>query len=326
MQSQCIKQSDLCPDSARLMGAGLYQLGESSTAGPGPLKSTLTYLKHKSTMKYFNEMVVMTGVLILMGTTPVAGCEQGSPVSGMYYVNGSDIDFRQGPSDNHARIINRKTTRALGQTINRTLWPSMVLEGHCETAEWLQVQIVKSDGRPVNWEIGWVHKRFIASAPSVDMQAGLLWDIDSDNEFTVAEKQILRRGALKVLEDEANCVEIVTGYRSGSRQGAYYVTCNTRNGRDPFNVWFTAAEVESDGSLAAPEAYPEILSRRACERAITVQVFDPSKLAFHRYATEAPKHGKRTVIQDFSVKNSSGPNFKYQARCLIQSDGRWRSQ
>ncbi len=275
-------------------------------------------------MKFLKGIAVMTGVLILTGTAAAANCEHGSPVSGSFYVKGSDIDFRRGPGQDHARIINQKATKALGSTIYHTLWSSMVLEGRCETAEWLQARIVKTDGRPVNGMTGWVHKRFVASEPSPDMKAGLLWDIDSVSEFTEAEKKIVRRGALKVLKDEANCAGIIDGFRSGSRQGAFFVTCNAGDGGGTFNVWFTPAEVESRGTLAIPDAYPAKLSRRACEEAITARVLYASTLDIHHflgYATEVHNNGNRTVIQEFSAKNGFGLELDYRARCLIQPDG-----
>ena len=156
------------------------------------------------------------------------------------------------------------------------------------------------------------------------MKAGLLWDIDGESEFTDAEKQIIRRGALKVLKDEANCAEITTGYRSGSRKGAYYVTCNAKNGGPPFNVWFTLDEVEIGSTLSIPEVYSEVQSRQACERAIRARVSHPSALDIHHvlgYATEIHNNGNRTVIQEFTSKNSFGLELEHRARCLIQPDG-----
>ena len=224
-------------------------------------------------MKFLKGIVVIIGILVLIGiyvgpneqdrttaTTrsepkqpkrPVANCEQGTPVSGTFYVKGSDINFRAGPGIDHAFVINRKATDVLGKTHYRTLSPSLVLDGRCETVEWLQARIVKADGNAVNWETGWVHKQFVTGEASDDMKAGLLWDIDGESEFTDAEKQVVKRGALKVLRDEANCAEITTGYRSGSRKGAYYVTCNAKNGGSPFNVWFTPDEVETGSTLAS---------------------------------------------------------------------------
>lgn len=297
-------------------------------------------------MKLLKGIALIIGLLILIGvffgseeytgTTTVTRtmpkqpertatkCDHGSPISGAFYVTGSDINFRTGPGIDDAPVINRKATNVLGSTQYRTLWPSMVLEGLCETTDWLKARIVKADGGPVNWETGWVHKRFVTGEASDEMKAGLLWDIYGEAEFSDAERQVLRRGALQVLKDEDNCAEITTGYRSGSRQGAYYVTCNARNGGPPFNVWFTPAEVNAGATLAVPEAYPEVGSRRACERAITERVSHPSTLDVHHvigYATTVHNNGNRIVIQEFSAKNSFGLELEYRARCLIQPDG-----
>lgn len=147
-------------------------------------------------------------------------CEQGTPISGEVFVKGSEIEFRTGPSMDHAAVINRKATRVLGRIQYRTLWPSMVLEAQCETDEWLKARIVKADGNAVNWESGWVRKQYVADDATDDMKAGLIWNIGNESEFSEGEKQVVRQGALRVLEDEANCAEITDGYRSGSREGA----------------------------------------------------------------------------------------------------------
>ena len=297
-------------------------------------------------MKFLKGEAVIMGMLVLFGssacsdkrdriessdrpeprqaTRTAATCEQGTPVSGPIYVKGSEIKFHTGPGMNHAAVINRKATQVLGKTQYRTLWPSMVLEAQCETDEWFKARIVKADGYAVNWETGWVHKRYVADDASDDMKAGLLWNIGSESEFTDAEKQVVRQGALKVLEDEANCAEITTGYRSGSREGAYYVTCRAKSGGPPFNVWFTPGEVEAGSVLAVPDPFPETQSRPACVGAIRALVMDAPTLDVHHvlgYATEVHNNGNRTVIQEFSIEDSLGFELQQRARCLIQPDG-----
>ena len=255
---------------------------------------------------------------------PVDNCEQGTPISGIFYVKGSDINFRSGPGTDRAFVINWKASTVLGKTQYRTLWPSMVLEGRCETVDWLQARIVKADGNAVNWETGWVHKQFVTGDASDDVKAGLLWDIGGENEFSNAEKQVVKRGALKVLKDEENCAEVIDGYRSDLRKGAYYVTCNAKNGGPPFNVWFTPDQVETGSTLAVPGAYPEAQSRQACESAIRIRVSHPSTLDIYHflgYATKVHNNGNRTVVQEFSAKNSFGLKLEHRARCLIQPDG-----
>lgn len=251
-------------------------------------------------------------------------CDYGTPVSGRFFVKGREINFRSGPGTNHSLVINQKATQVLGKTQYRTLWPSMVLEGLCETDEWLQASIIEADGSPVNWETGWVYKQFVTGSASPDKQAGLLWDIEGEKGFTDEEKALVKRGALKVLEDEPNCAKITTGYRSGSRKGAYYVTCIAKNNGPPFNVWFTPSDVETGSTLGVPKAYPEESSRRACEKAIEARVTHPSTLDIHHimgYATQVHNNGNRTVIQEFTAKNSFGLEIKHRARCLIQPDG-----
>ena len=297
-------------------------------------------------MKFLKGKAVIIGILILFGssacsdkpdrtessaspgprqaTEAAAACEQGTPASGEIYVTGSEIEFRTGPSIDRAAVINRKATKVLGRTQYRTLWPSMVLEAQCETDEWLKARIVKADGYAVDWETGWVHKQYVVVDASDDMKAGLIWNIGSESDFTDAEKQVVRQGALKVLEDEPNCAEITTGYRSGSREGAYYVTCRARNGGPPFNVWFTPGEVEARAVLVVPEPFPETQSRQACVAAIRALVMEAPTLDVHHvlgFATEVHNNGNRTVVQEFSIEDSLGFELHQRARCLIQPDG-----
>ncbi len=254
----------------------------------------------------------------------VAACQTGRPVEGRFYVKGREVDFRTGPGGEYSSVVNRRATEVLGSTEFRTLWPSMVLKGHCETDEWIEVSIVEADGSPVKWETGWVHKQFVAGQPSDEIRMGLLWDVDDEASFNSEEKEIVKRGALKVLRDEKNCLQIITGYRSGSRKGAYYVTCDAKNGGPPFNVWFTPEAVAAGQQLGVPESYTEAKSRDACEQAIKRKVSHPSTLQIHRvfgYATEVHNNGNRTVVQEFTAKNSFGLELKHQARCLIRPNG-----
>jgi hypothetical protein len=254
-----------------------------------------------------------------------ATCEQGTPVSGRFYVKGDEINFRTGPGTNYNSVVNQRATQVLGTTEYRKLSPAYMLEGLCETDEWLEAHITEVDGHPVDWgETGWVHKQFVTQNASAEVQAGLIWDIDNESDFTDEEKTLVKRGALEVLKDENNCESIYTGYRSGSRKGAYYVTCNAKNGGEPFNVWFSAADVEAGGTLTAPKAYPEAPSRQACEKAIEARVSHPSTLDIHHflgYATKVANNSNRIVIQEFTAKNSFGLELKHRARCLIQPNG-----
>ncbi|MBC7101791.1 MAG: hypothetical protein H5U13_00990 [Parvibaculum sp.] len=252
-------------------------------------------------------------------------CEVGEPSHGKLYVKSNDVNFRTGPGTNYDRVINERATSVLGRTIYRTLWTTAVLEARCETADWIKGDIVEADGKPVFWESGWVLKKFIAREMSDDQAAGLLWDIDAEPELTVADKKILLQGARKVLKDEPNCASIYTGYYSEKKRGSYYVTCNAKNGKEPFNVWFSSDEIASNSKLGIPVAYPEQPSRVACEQEILGQATYPSTVSFHRilgYATTVHNNGNRTIIQEFSAKNGFGLDLEYHARCLVLPSGK----
>lgn len=268
-------------------------------------------------------IVLLVAVRVYTGPDGVS-CDHGTAVSDRFFVKGRDVNFRTGPGTDHGPVVNQKASGALGRTVFRTLWPSMVLEGRCETEDWLQASIIEADGRSVKWETGWVYKRFVTGTASATMQAGLLWDIEAETDFTDREKALLKSGALNVLKDEPNCAKITTGYRSSSQKGAYFVTCTAKNDGQPFNVWFTPSDVRTGSRLGVPKAYPEEPSRRGCEKAIEERVTHPSTLDIHHfigYATQVHNNGNRSIVQEFTAKNSFGLEIEYRARCLIQPDG-----
>ncbi|KAI93741.1 hypothetical protein T281_14905 [Rhodomicrobium udaipurense JA643] len=131
----------------------------------------------------------------------------------------------------------------------------MVLSGLCETPDWLQAKIIEADGSPVDWEIGWVEKHELRTNASSEYKAGLLWDIDGEDDFTTQEKAFLKEAALMVLKQYPNCMRITSGYRSGHKLGHYYVTCTAKNGLLPFfNIWFSEDDIKSGKGFSA--SYP----------------------------------------------------------------------
>ncbi|MDN7124522.1 hypothetical protein J6I90_06475 [Pseudidiomarina sp. 1APP75-32.1] len=254
----------------------------------------------------------------------VPSCAQGQQISGKYYISGSDVNFRQGPSTESKQVVNEKATQVLGSTQYRTLWKSNVLQGYCETNEWLYGEIIEADGGPVDWGTGWVHKDFITDKPSDDYLTGLLWDIGSEDAFNAQEKALIRKGALKVLAEEPACKNVITGYRSADRPGAYFVTCTNEDGEAHFNVWFTPEQLASGESLALPEPHPEELSRLTCIEMIKRSVNHPSTLDIHEfigYATVVYTDRSRRVFQRFSAKNSFDLELEYMAHCDFKPDG-----
>jgi hypothetical protein len=296
-----------------------------------PRRATVSMSKSKRIVRGFHILAFsLAGVcapwiaLMLTAGQANAACDQGAPVSGRFYIKGDQIAFRTGPGTSFTSVINKRASEVLKRTEHRTLWSSMVLDGFCETDEWLQGRIAEADGHPVDWETGWVHKQFVTQNVSAEVQAGLIWDVDDESDFTGEEKTLVKQGALKVLKDERNCKSIFTGYRSDSRKGAYYVTCNARDGGEAFNVWFTPSELQSGDNLARPKPYPEGRSRKLCEEAIEARVSHPSTLDVHQvvgYATKVHNNSNRTVVQEFTAKNSFGLELKHRAVCLIQPNG-----
>lgn len=257
-------------------------------------------------------------------TVRTPSCEQGSETQGKYYVTSSNVNFRTRPTGDSALVVNETATRLLGSTQYRTLFSSTVLQGYCETEHWLYGKIIEADGAPVDWDTGWVHKNFISKEPSEDYLAGLIWNIDEDNAFSAQEKVLLRKGALKILNDEPSCQKLITGYRSVDRPDTYFVTCRGYEGSTPFNIWFTPSQLESNESLALPKPHPEDLSRLTCIEMIKQHVTHPSTLDIHDvygYSSFVHSDQSRTVRQQFSAKNGFNLELEFTAYCVFKPDG-----
>lgn len=252
-------------------------------------------------------------------------CDVGTPNQGKYFIIKDETPFYLGPDKNGGKVVNSRASEVLGYTHYRDLWTTMVLEGLCETPEWLHAKIVEADGAPVDWEAGWVEKNKIRTDASSDQKLGLLWNIEGEAGFSTEEKSLIREGSLRVLRDDENCKSLITGDRSENRKGQIYVTCTPSNGREHFNVWFSLEDVKSGRKLASPSAFDESASRRVCNEAIRSNVNHPSTLDIHwitGYTSRVSNNGNREIIQKFSAKNSFGLELEYRARCLVMPSGK----
>ncbi len=169
-----------------------------------------------------------------------ASCSEGEKeLSGRLYVTGKGINFRQGPGTKYPKALNMKATRALGTNQYRTLSPALVLQGLCQSGDWVQAKIVEAEGSPVSWETGWVHNKYVTTNQTTEQIAGLIWSMDDEPGLSARDKEILKRGALKVLKDEPNCNKVIGGHTSTSKPSHYYVMCKPKNDGNYFNVFFS---------------------------------------------------------------------------------------
>lgn len=112
---------------------------------------------------------------------------------------------------------------------------------------------------------------------------GLDWDIDSETRFNEDEKRLFKTAALKILKDDPICDQVNGGDRpinprtwNNPQRKPYYVTCMAKDGKDAFNIFFSAADVSSDTLLRGPTPFDESASRRLCEDAIKDKADHPS--------------------------------------------------
>ena len=269
-------------------------------------------------------------------TAPKIECKTGMPISGRFFITKDGTAFRTGAGVKYEKVT-AAIIGAIGSknTVKLELSSDYVLEGLCETQELLQGKIVEFGGSASNGETGWVQKKFTSSQPSenyknmkADMAVGLEIDFNIFKELSQKERQILRKGSLKILQDEPNCAKVTGGYRA-AKKGRYYVTCDSRNNEPPFNVWFTSKDVSSGENLAAPTPFPEDQSNMACWDAIRSNASHPSTVDIHSFAGHESYLSKtgtaeRVIIQNFSAKNGFNLELEYQAECVISPDGNVR--
>jgi hypothetical protein len=248
-------------------------------------------------------------------------CDYGSPISGEFHPQKDEIPFYKGPGANYGTVINAKASEIFGEPMPRTLWLSNTLKASCITDGWVKGKIIASDGRPVNWETGWASLEYVKGEMTSDQKAGLFWD-GSATDASEAEKAQLRAAALNVLKSNPNCASIISGDRSTSRDGQFFVTCAAKSG-EAFNVFFSLDQASSK-SIKAPTAVSSSFARQACETLIMNNATHPSTVDIHGilgFATTAHNNGNRAVILDFSAKNSFGLELEYTARCLTMPNG-----
>lgn len=160
---------------------------------------------------------------------------------------------------------------------------------------------------------------------ALDTKARLKYDIKGDAEIPVSEKELVEKGALKVLADDKNCSQIDFVSKSSNTKGKYYVTCNTPDGM-PYNVWFSPSDVKSGKTLASPEPIQEEIARETCISEIKSRATHPSTLKIHTvtgYASNVFPNGRRQVIQSFEAQNSFGLKTQNTARCLFMEGGKY---
>ncbi len=250
-------------------------------------------------------------------------CEKGTRLEGRFYPLKNDIPMRTGPSGTASRVVNLRATQAFNETVYRDVGKVMVLGRACELNGWVEAQVIESEGRPVDWERGWVPKSRLSSKPSKDYAAGIVWDIDGDDGLKLSERALFRKGALHVLRDNAKCISVYTGFRSQT-PGMYFVTCNGDDG-ESFNVWFTEKDLATSTTLRPPIPYDERASRQMCHAGIRSEAGRLGKLDIHDvlgYVTNTFPNGNRITVQEFTVTSPSGAEMKFRASCNISPRGK----
>jgi hypothetical protein len=276
-----------------------------------------------ATAEVAKEEMVETDAALESSVKEAFTCLKGDFVAGRFFPKKEDIVMRTEPKPNSTPIINERASAVFGKTEYRTVGKSYVLSNACELNGWIEAQIVEVDGRPVEWERGWIPKSLVSAEPSADYLAGLLWNIDEDVGIKPGDRKIFREGALRVLRDNPDCKSVYTGYRS-STAGKYFVTCNSVTDTS-FNVHFTREDLDAERRLGPQVPYAESLTRDACVNGIRREVGLAGSIDIYEvlgYATSTFPNGNRITIQEFSVTWVGGKESKYRANCGMSPDGK----
>lgn len=255
---------------------------------------------------------------------PLPNCEQGEPLGERVFVTSEDVPMHTLPSASSPRVVNAKATAVLGTVQYRSVSSSYGLLGLCVLPGWTQVEIVEADAQPVEWETGWIAAEFLSGTQSAEQQAGLLWNPTTDTLVRAEDRAAVRANALRVLSEDPNCGAIIFGAYSGESPGHFYVMCRPKNGKEVYNVFFSAQDSASAGALRAPAVIDVSRGRTLCEAAIRAEASVPSSVELHSvvgFATTEHTNGNRTIVQGFRASNALGQKEELVARCLVQPNG-----
>jgi len=166
-----------------------------------------------------------------------------------------------------------------------------------------------------------INNKTRGSSPTY-VEADFYWD-----EHTTPYKDIIIKGANKVLHDNNRCEDIDPGTVDVSqRQGTkddpqFFVYCKTRNG-EYFTAYWSKSDIEKGTSLSAAKNPNHDLANQVCKEQAIASVRHPSSVNYKMWEANFKDwpNGRTRVETTFTAKNSFGVTIKHTISCLYQED------
>lgn len=103
----------------------------------------------------------------------------------------------------------------------------------------------------------------------------------------------------------------------------FFVMCG--KGSTLHNVFFSKSDIEKGNLAKTPKAISESIAIKQCSNKIKSTASVPSSVNIHQLMGKAYKahaNGNASILLDFDAKNKLGNTLEYQARCVIQPNGK----
>ena len=256
-------------------------------------------------------------------------CSKTSKITGkIYKVIGSDINVRKGPGVNFSKIINKKATQIIQETIYVTIDDTVKVFEECSEGKWSKIYVSEPSYLRDSHR-GWVASKFLRnkkvdkSGTEVFTETDFLFD-----KKTRPHKKIIISGVNKIHRENPRCKQINTSsaYISSSKGSksnpVFFVTCG--KGSKSFNVFFSKSDIINNKKFTAKKQMSESKAIELCEKYAKSQATHPSTLSFSKIMNlsiyQTP-NGRTKVTSTFTIKNSFNLTLKHNITCLFDDTG-----
>lgn len=236
-----------------------------------------------------------------------------------------ELNLRNGPGTEHARVVNDKLSDTLGRTAYVRLGPGSSAEELCRLEDWSKVRIT---GPGFAYE-GWAANRYLepvertAGGARVYPEGAFYW---TDN--TRPYKDLIVETVNRIARENDRCAEAMPGgvsqstTRGTADNPVFFVTCDDPDGR-AFNVWFSLSEMRSGASQAAAPHIDQGRALALCREAARGRATRPGSVSFSLFGTgihETP-NGRTQMFARFSARNAFDAEADFRIRCLLDANG-----
>lgn len=259
---------------------------------------------------------------------PKFTCEVGQSADGavVNVIGAEGHDLRSSPEGD--KIVNRKATKALGETHYQTIDNTTKVQVQCIEGDWARIQITSPE-----WLIsqkGWVERTALA-LPLKPGEKRTFTAIDFDwDKYTAKDKDMIIKAVNRIHREDPRCADAIlpslTGWSEDQSKArgkrTYFVNCGV--GDKTVNVYFDADRVEDPTPFRAPSHVDQGRAVELCETYAKSQASHPSTVEFSRFmdlAVSEHVDGRTQIFSSFKAKNSFNLELKFDIRCLLDENG-----